>query len=298
MSNLTDEKIKELEEKANDIRVSIIEMLTEAGSGHSAGPLGMADIFSYLYFHALKHDPKNPSWEERDRLVLSNGHICPVLYATMAHAGYFEISELQTLRKFGSRLQGHPHREFLPMLETSSGPLGCGLSQAIGMALADRIDNDKQSDKFFYCLMSDGELNEGNIWEAVMLAGKEKNHNLISIIDRNNIQIDGFTEDIMPLNSLADKFKSFNWHVIEIDGHSFEAIDDAIQIAKTIFDMPSVIIAHTIPGKGVHFMERDFRWHGDPPGKGPEDKVKKDKQKSEALHSLRTLRGKIKSEHE
>jgi len=296
MKNLTDEKVLELQNKANDVRISIIEMLIEAGSGHSAGPLGMADIFTYLYFHGLKHDPKNPIWEERDRLILSNGHICPVLYATMAHAGYFEVEELQTLRKFGSRLQGHPHREYLPMLENSSGPLGSGLSQAVGMALATRIDEGRTSNKFIYCLMGDGELNEGNIWEAVMLGAKEKLHNIIAIVDRNNIQIDGFTEDIMPLNSLADKWRSFNWHVIEVDGHNFEAIDDAVEQAKTMFDMPSVIIAHTIPGKGVDFMERDYRWHGDPPGKGPEDKVIKNKQADEALNQLRTLGGKIKSE--
>ena len=198
---LSEEKIKELEKKANDIRISIIEMLVEAGSGHTAGPLGMADIFTLFYFHILKHDPKNPSWEERDRVVLSNGHICPVLYATMAHAGYFPIEELKTLRKFGSRLQGHPHREFLPYVETSSGPLGSGLSQAVGMALADKMD-EKDKDRFIYCFMSDGELDEGNSWEAVMLAGKNKLRNLIAIVDRNNIQIDGFTEDIMPLEPL------------------------------------------------------------------------------------------------
>src|SRR6185436_15115833 len=163
---LTDEKIKELEIKANDIRQSIITMLLAAGSGHTAGPLGMADVFTALYFHILKHDPHNPSWDDRDRVVLSNGHINPVLYATMAHAGYFPVEELQTLRKFGSRLQGHPHRDFLPMLETSSGPLGSGLSQAIGMALADRLDLGITSPRYIYCLMSDGELNEGNSWEA------------------------------------------------------------------------------------------------------------------------------------
>ena len=203
LQNLNDEKIKFLEEKANDIRISIIEMLVAAGSGHSAGPLGMADVFTALYFHVLKHDPKNPDWVERDRLVLSNGHICPVLYATVAHAGYFPVDELLTLRKFNSRLQGHPHREFLPMLETSSGPLGAGLSQAVGMALADRMDHGKSSGKFFYCLTGDGELDEGQNWEAIMLAGKEKLGNLIAIVDRNNIQIDGYTEDIMPMEPLA-----------------------------------------------------------------------------------------------
>ncbi len=287
--NLDDSKIKQLEIHANDIRTSIIEMLVEAKSGHTAGPLGMADVFTYLYFHELKHDPKNPSWEERDRLVLSNGHTNPVLYATMAHAGYFPVSELLTLRKFGTRLQGHPHREFLPMLETSSGPLGAGLSQALGMALADRIDNSVTSGKFFYCLMGDGELNEGQNWEAIMLAGKEQLHNLIAIVDRNNIQIDGYTEDIMPLDNLVKKWEAFNWHVQEIDGHNFEMISDAIGKAKATFEKPSVIIAKTIPGKGVKEFERDYHWHGKPPNKEEADM---------ALKELRTLGGKIMSEHE
>ncbi|MDQ2932997.1 MAG: transketolase [bacterium] len=263
--SLTDEKIKLLEEKARDIRKSIIEMLIEAKSGHTAGPLDMADIFTYLYFHALKHDPKNPSWEYRDRLILSNGHICPVLYATMAHSGYFPVEELITLRKFGSRLQGHPHREWLPMLENSSGPLGSGLSQAVGMALADRIDSGKTSGKQFICLTGDGELNEGQNWEAIMLAAKEKVQNLTVFVDRNNIQIDGFTEDIMPLNPVADKWRAFNWHVQEVDGHNFRAIDQAYTQAMSVFDKPSVIIANTISSKGIPKFERMFEWHGKPP---------------------------------
>lgn len=287
--NLNDKKIKELEIHANDIRTSIIEMLVVAGSGHTAGPLGMADIFTYLYFHALNHDPKNPAWADRDRLVLSNGHINPVLYATMAHAGYFPVAELLTLRKFGTRLQGHPHREFLPMLETSSGPLGSGLSQTVGMALADRIDVGVTSDKFFYCMLGDGELNEGQNWEAIMLAGKERLHNLVAIVDRNNIQIDGYTEEIMPLDNLIQKWESFNWHVQEIDGHNFEAIDEAIGKAKAYFDKPSVIIARTIPGKGVKEFERDYHWHGKAPNKD---------EANMALKELRTLNGKIMSEHE
>ena len=209
MKYLTSSEIRALELTANLIRQSIIEMLTEAGSGHTAGPLGMADVFTLLYFAILKHDPKNPDWEERDRLVLSNGHICLVLYATMAPAGYFDVEELMTLRKFGTRLQGHPHRQTLPGLETSSGPLGSGLSQAVGMALAERMNNPYSS-KFFYCLTGDGELDEGQIWEAAFLAGKEKLNNLIMIIDRNGIQIDGYTKDIMPLEPLAEKFESFN----------------------------------------------------------------------------------------
>jgi transketolase len=263
---LTDEKIRLLETKALDIRRSIIESLIEAKSGHTAGPLGMTDIFTYLYFHALKHDPKKPDWEYRDRVVLSNGHICPVLYATMAHAGYFPLSELMTLRKFGSRLQGHPHREFLHSLETSSGPLGSGLSQATGMAIADRIDCGRTSGRQIYCLMSDGELNAGNSWEGAMLAGKERLQNLTAIIDRNNIQIDGFTEDIMPLEPLADKWRSWNWHVIEIDGHNFRDIDRAFGEARAQFSKPTVIIANTIPSKGIPEFERMFEWHGKPPG--------------------------------
>lgn len=298
MDLLNDTKIKELELQANQIRQSIIEMLLAAGSGHTAGPLGMADIFTLFYFHILKHDPKNPAWEDRDRLILSNGHICPVLYATMAHAGYFPVAELKTLRKFGSRLQGHPHRDFLPSLETSSGPLGSGLSQAVGMALADRLDKGRTSSKFFYCFLGDGELDEGQNWEAVMLAGREKLHNVIAVVDRNNIQIDGYTEDIMPLESLRAKWESFNWHTVEADGHNFEAVAEAVGRAQAVFDKPSVIIARTIPGKGVSFVERDYRWHGNPPGKGPEDVVSKEEQGRAALHELRTLAGKIRSEHE
>lgn len=286
MANLTDEKVIVLEEKANSIRESIIEMLVEAGSGHTAGPLGMADIFATLYFHTLNHDPRKPDLDKRDRLILSNGHICPVLYATMAHAGYFPKSELKTLRKFGSRLQGHPHRDFLPYLETSSGPLGSGLSQAAGMALA--LNMDHRSERV-YCLMSDGELEEGQSYEAAMLAGKYKLNNLVAVVDRNNIQIDGYTESVMPLEPLADKWRAWNWHVIEIDGHNIEEIADAFEQAKAIYEKPTVIIAHTIPGKGVAEFERDYRWHGKPPSR---------EEANMALKELRTLGGKIKSEHE
>lgn len=273
---LTDEKAQFLFEKAHAIRQSIIEMLIEAKSGHTAGPLDMADIFVYLYFHAMKHDPKKPDWPYRDRLVLSNGHIAPVLYATMAHSGYFPVSELKTLRKFGSKLQGHPHREFLPALETSSGPLGSGLSQIAGMALADRIDFGKTSGKQFICLTGDGELDEGQNWEAIMLAGKEKLQNVIVFVDRNNIQIDGFTEDIMPLNPLADKWRAFNWHVQEIDGHNFRAIDQAYSQALSVFDKPSVIIANTISSKGIPAFERKYEWHGKPPTTAEEIKTAKE----------------------
>ena len=289
---LTDDKVRMLEKKAAEIRRSIVESLIIAGSGHTAGPLDMADIFTYLYFHALKHDPKKPDWPYRDRVVLSNGHICPVLYATMAHAGYFPIEELKTLRKLGSRLQGHPHREWLPMLETSSGPLGSGLSQAVGMAIADRIDNGRTSGRQIYCLMSDGELDCGNSWEGAMLGGKERLQNLTAIIDRNNIQIDGFTEDIMPLDPLVDKWRSWNWHVQEIDGHNFRDIDRAIGEAQAVFDRPSVIIANTIASKGIPAFERKFEWHGKPPTTPEEIAIAR-----KALEGVRTWGGNVKSPH-
>lgn len=283
--SLTDEKIKSLEIIANDIRMSIIDMLEDAGSGHTAGPLGMTDVFTALYFHVLHHDPTNPTLPERDRLVLSNGHICPVLYATMAHGGYFPVSELHTLRKFGSRLQGHPHREFFSALETSSGPLGSGLSQAVGMAIGLRMD--KQSPQV-YCMLGDGELNEGQNWEAIMMAGREKLANLTAIVDRNNIQIDGNTENIMPLEPLPDKWRAFNWHVIEINGHNFTEIINACETAAAIVEKPVVIIAHTIPGKGIPEIEYDYHWHGTPPNT---------EQEKRWLQVLRTLGGKIESGH-
>ena len=269
MGNITDQKVNYLQAQANEIRKSIIESLLEAGSGHTAGSLGLADIFTYLYFadedNGLKNDPQNSTDPERDLFVLSNGHVCPGLYATMAHRGYFPVEELKTLRKLGSRLQGHPHRTELPGIETSSGPLGSGISQALGMALGIRIDSGKSASRFIFCMVGDGELQEGQNWEAIMMAAKEKTHNLIVIVDRNNIQIDGYTEDVMPLNSIKEKFESFNWHVQEIDGHNFEMIDDAIGQAKAIFDKPSVILANTIPGKGVSEFERKPEWHGKAP---------------------------------
>lgn len=287
--------VKQLELKANDIRQSIIKELVAAGSGHSAGPLDMADVFAALYFEIMMHRPNKPEWEGRDRLVLSCGHIAPVLYASLAHAGYFPISELQTLRQLGTRLHGHPHNLAAPGIETSSGPLGQGLSQAIGMALAARLNKERHR---IYCIMSDGEQQEGQTWEAVLFAGKYRTSNITAIIDRNNIQIDGPTEQVMPLEPLKDKYEAFNWHVIEIDGHNIRQIIDACEEAKAIVEKPTVIIAHTIAGKGVDYMEYDFRWHGNPPGKGPTDKVPAKQQAKEALHELRTLRGKIRSEHE
>ncbi len=284
--HIHDQKVKELEEKANEIRKSIIEMLLEAGSGHTAGSLGMADIFTAFYFHILKHDPKNPLWEERDRLILSNGHIVPVRYAAMAHAGYFPKEELKTLRKYGSNLQGHPERTRMPALETTSGPLGSGLGQACGIAYGARMDRKKIR---VYCAMSDGEHDAGNIWESVMFAGKNKLSNLTGVIDRNNIQINGMTEDVMPLEPLKDKYEAFGWHVLEVDGHNIEEFVNAVEQAKAIYEKPTVIIAHTIPGKGIEEIEFDPAWHGKPPKKEEAERF---------LQQLRTLGGKIRSEHE
>ncbi len=289
--------IDKLELIANDIRQDIIKSLEEAGSGHSAGPLGLADIFSALYFDILKHDPENPNWEERDILLLSNGHCVPVQYAAMANAGYFPKDELKTLRKFKSRLQGHPEREKLPGLENTSGPLGCGLSQAAGISLSMKMD--KVSHRWIYTVMGDGELNEGNIWEAAMLCSKYNLHNIIGIVDRNNIQIDGTTEHVMPLEDLKAKWESFGWHVIDIDGNDIEAVIDACSMARAIVEKPIVIIAHTVPGKGVDYMEYDYHWHGMPVGLSDvAGAPPKNEQAKVALKELRTLRGKIRNEHE
>ncbi|MEM2916003.1 MAG: transketolase [Candidatus Woesearchaeota archaeon] len=267
--------IKKLNIIANTLRQDIIKMISTAGSGHPAGSLGMADVFTALYFNVLKHDPKKPDWPERDILVLSNGHICPARYAAMAHSGYFPVKELMTLRKFGSRLQGHPHRNALPGLETTSGPLGCGISQAAGMALALRMD---KKPNHVYCITSDGEHDEGNTWEGIMFANKMQLSNLTVIIDRNNIQIDGHTEEVMPLEPLREKYEAFGWHVIEIDGHNMQEIIDALENSKE-HDLPTCIIAHTTPGKGVSFMENDPEWHGKAPN---EEQTKKALQELEA----------------
>lgn len=282
---LTDEQVRALEKQAEAIRETIITMLVQAGSGHTAGPLGMADIFTAFYFHILAHDPKETEWEGRDRLILSNGHTCPVRYATMAHAGYFPVAECLTLRKFGSRLQGHPERTRLPGLETTSGPLGEGLSQAAGIAYAFRMDGKKQR---VYCVMSDGEQEEGNTWEAVMFAGKHKLSNLTAVMDRNNIQIDGMTEDVMPLEPIADKYRAFNWHVLEVDGHNIAELVQAVDEAKAIYEKPTLIIAHTIPGKGVPEIEFDYRWHGKPPTK---------EEGKRFLKEIRTMKGSVPHEY-
>lgn len=278
---------KQLELVATDIRQDIIKMLEAAKSGHSAGPLGLADIFTALYFDILKHNPKKPDWDERDILLMSNGHCVPVRYAAMANAGYFDRKELLTLRKLGSRLQGHPERTKLPGLESTSGPLGSGLSQAIGLALGLRLNN--QPHRQIYVTMGDGELDEGNVWEAAMLAPKYNLDTITVIVDRNNIQIDGPTEYVLPLENLKEKWEAFGWHVLEIDGNDVEAVIDACAMARAVTTKPTCILAYTVPGKGVDFMEYDFKWHGVPPDH---------EQAKKALVELRTLQGRIRSEHE
>ena len=287
---LDDKKIKFLEAMSNRLRQDVIEMVSRAGSGHIGGPLGVAEIAAAFYFHILNHNPKRPDWPDRDRLVVSNGHVCPIIYAAMARAGYFSIDELKTLRNLNSRLQGHPHRAALPGLETTSGPLGSGLSQAIGMTLAANLDASThlktpgQGKHRVYCITSDGEHEEGNTWEAIMFAGKYRLNNLTVVVDRNNIQIDGMTENIMPLEPLRQKYESFNWHVLDIDGHNIEQFVDAVAEAKAIYEKPTVIIAHTIPGKGVSFMESDYLWHS---------KAFKPGEVEQALKELRTMKGRI-----
>ncbi|MDR0416446.1 MAG: transketolase [Propionibacteriaceae bacterium] len=263
---------------ARVIREDVVRMLAAAGSGHSAGPLGMAELLTALYFNVLRHDPANPDWSDRDVFFLSNGHTAPVLYAALARAGYFPVAELATLRQLGSRLQGHPERNALPGLESTSGPLGSGLSQAAGYAHVLRLI-DRVKHRFVYTIMGDGEIDEGNVWEAAMFAAKGRLGNLIAFIDRNNIQIDGATEDVMPLTDVRAKWESFDWHVLEIDGNNVRAVIDAVNLGKAVSWAPTMIIANTVPGKGVPFMEYDHRWHGVPPS--PE----------QAEAALRALRG-------
>ena len=270
MDSLSPERLAELELHANDVRVGIIRSLVAAGSGHSGGSLDMADIFTALYFHLMRHDPKNPDWPDRDRLLLSCGHIAPVRYSAMAYAGYFPVEELLTLRKFGSRLQGHPERVSLPALETTSGPLGEGLAQGTGMALAAKMDG---KDYRTYVITSDGEHQCGLHWEAMMTAAKFKLDNLTCIVDRNVIQIDGSTEDVMPLEPFADKYRAFNWEVFECDGHDIAAFVEAVEKAKRVHGKPQVVIAHTVMGKGVSYMEGDYLWHGKPPKKDEAEKA-------------------------
>ncbi len=268
MPDLTPQRITELEDRANLVRQGIIRSLVAAGSGHSAGSLDMADIFTALYGHLMRHDPKNPQWPDRDRLLLSCGHIAPVRYSAMAYAGYLPVDELTTLRKFGTRLQGHPERIRLPALETTSGPLGEGLAQGTGMALAAKMDG---KDWRVYVVTSDAEHQCGLHMEAMMTAPKFHLDNLMCIVDRNFIQIDGSTEDIMPLEPLADKYRAFNWEVFVCDGNNMAEFIETAEKAKQTRGKPQVIIANTVPGKGVSYMEGDYTWHGKPPNKEQAD---------------------------
>lgn len=265
----------ELKKIANQIRQDVIEMLVKAKSGHPGGSLGMADIFTVLYFNVLNHTPQQPKNPLRDRLILSNGHICPVLYATLARAGYFPLVKLKSLRKINSPLQGHPERNSLPGIETSSGPLGQGISQAVGMALAGKLDHKKHH---IFCITSDAEHNEGQVWEALMTAHKYKLDNFINIVDLNGIQIDGYTKDIMPLESLEKKYLSFGWRVLKMDGHNLKQIISTLNKAKDSKNRPTVILAKTILGKGVKFMENKYVWHGQAPD---------EKQAGQALNELK-----------
>ncbi|GHU07399.1 transketolase [Alphaproteobacteria bacterium] len=292
--------ITQIEKHAANMRRNIVRMISLAGSGHPAGALGLADIFAALYFEVLRYNPKNPADPDRDILVLSAGHTVPVQYAALAEAGLIPENELWTLRQFGSRLQGHPERQRLPWLETTSGPLGCGISQGAGMALSIKMERhpglvpgsnqlnkssigfrDKPgmtSERFVYVVTGDGELDEGNNWEALMFAAKYRLGNLIAIVDRNNIQQSASTEEVMPLEDLHAKWAAFGWHVIEIDGNNVRSFIDACSEARAETDRPSVIIAHTIAGKGVDFMEGDYHWHGKAPDAA---------QAKEALEELR-----------
>jgi transketolase len=267
--------VKELKKIANQIRQDIITMLAKAGSGHPGGSLGMADIFTALYFNLLNHTPQQANNPNRDRLVLSNGHICPVLYACLARSGYFPLVKLKSLRQINSQLQGHPHNLSLPGIENSSGPLGQGISQAVGMALAGKLDKKNYS---VFCITSDGEHDEGQLWEAVMAAKKYKLDNLIVIVDRNNIQIDGYTKNIMPIAPLKDKYITFGWRVMTTNGHNLKQIISTVKKAKAVKNKPTVIIAETILGKGVRFMENKYIWHG---------KTTNPKETEKALEQLR-----------
>ncbi len=262
MTSLNEQETARIELLARHLRTSVVEMLATAGSGHLAGSLDMADVFATLYAHVLRHDPDDPQWEKRDRLILSNGHIAPVLYAALAHVGYFPLEELTSLRHFGSRLQGHPERAKVPGVETTSGPLGDGLPQAAGIALAGKLD---RADFRTYCVTSDGEHQCGILWEAVLFASCHRISKLTNIVARNNIQIGGPTEMVMPLEPLVQKYEAFNWHVLEVDGHNVEMFVDALVQAERETERPSVIIAHTIPGKGIPEIEGDYTWHGKVP---------------------------------
>lgn len=251
--------LQELAAKTKTVRKHIIRMLGEAGSGHPGGSLSAAEIVTALYFHVLRHDPQRPDWPDRDRFILSKGHGVPVQYACLAEAGYFPVEELKTLRKINSRLQGHPVKGTVPGIEASTGSLGQGLSIALGHALAGKLDG---KDYRVYVMIGDGESDEGQIWEAALFGAHHRLDNLVAILDYNKIQLDGRVEEILELAPLADKWRAFGWHVIEIDGHDLAAILEAFAEAERTKGKPSILIAHTIKGKGVSFMEDDVEWHG------------------------------------
>lgn len=246
------------------MRRAAVEMITEAGSGHPGGSLSVAEILVTLFFDTLRHDPANPQWAERDRFILSKGHCCPMLYAVMAECGYCPKDELKTLRKLGSKYQGHPDVRFLPALEASTGSLGQGLSIGLGMALAAKLDG---SPARTYVVLGDGEIQEGQIWEAAMFAAFQRMDNIVAVVDYNKIQLDGFVKDILDLEPLADKWRSFGWHVIELDGHDIPALQQAFAEAAGTKGRPTVILANTVKGKGVSFMENNPKFHGAAPSR-------------------------------
>jgi len=268
----SDEQIRTLEAKAKEIRRLIIQMLAKAGSGHPGGSLSSTDLITALYFAVLRHNPKDPHWQERDRFHMSKGHCCPLWYAVLADTGYFPVDKLWTLRQLGSILQGHPDKR-TPGVDVASGSLGQGLSVALGMSLAGKMD---KLDYRVYVLMGDGEIQEGNIWEAAMASAHYKCDNLCAILDNNGIQIDGRTKDIMGLEPIAAKWQAFGWQAIEIDGHDMKQIIGAFDQAKTVKGKPTIIIAHTIKGKGVSFMEGVVDFHGRAPTKEEAEKALKE----------------------
>ncbi|MDO9511716.1 MAG: transketolase [Bacteroidales bacterium] len=271
---MDDQNLKELQNMSRSIRQWIIRSLAEAGSGHTGGSLGLSDVFTYLYFKVMKHRPNQPDWEGRDHLILSIGHVAPVFYSTLAHAGYFHLDELLTLRKLGSRLQGHPGKDHgLPGIELSSGSLGQGLSVGVGLAISKRINNN---DTCVFVVMGDGELQEGSVWEAAMSASHHKLNRLIAIVDRNGLQIDGKTSDVMEIEPLKQKWESFGWKVLECDGNNFADLETAFDKAISNVVGPVVIIARTIMGKGIPSIENDYRWHGKVPSREQAIEFQKD----------------------
>jgi len=267
---LTPERKAELAELARQIRIDIIRMLAEAGSGHPGGSLSATDIVTVLLFEIMRYDPENPKWEGRDRFIMSKGHCIPAWYSALAHAGYFPREELMTLRKVGSRLQGHPDSNTLDAIEACTGSLGQGLSIALGMALASKLEGDPWR---VYCMMGDGETQEGQVWEAAMAAGKFRPGSLCAILDHNKAQIDGYVRDVMPIEPIQTKWQSFGWHVIPIDGHNLDQVYGAFLEADMVKDRPTLIVAETVKGKGVSFMENVVDWHGKAPSKEEAEKA-------------------------